>query len=210
MEIFKNQVYIVIMNSKQQIELQKYFSKPRLESYFPNEPVVKQFKLYKKNIKLCKKFYSKLHYFEIVFRNAIDSVLTSYVNGNDWITILPLDKDSQHKLTEVKNRLIKQNKQITHDRIISELTLGFWTTLFSKRYTQCKFQSVLVKKVFKDCPKNQRNIKNIQIYVNDIRELRNRVCHYEKIIHFPDLNQKYQNIQTCISWISKDLTYITK
>ena len=55
MEIFKNQVYIVIMNSKQQIELQKYFSKPRLESYFPNEPVVKQFKLYKKNIKLCKK-----------------------------------------------------------------------------------------------------------------------------------------------------------
>ena len=51
-----------------------------------------------------------------------------------------------------------------------------------KQDTQCKFQSVLVKKVLKDCPKNQRNIKNIQIYVNDIRELRNRVCHYEKII----------------------------
>ena len=51
-----------------------------------------------------------------------------------------------------------------------------------KQDTQCKFQSVLVKKAFKDCPKKQRNIKNIQIYVNDIRELRNRVCHYEKII----------------------------
>ena len=198
------------MNSKQKNELIHYFSKARLDSYLPNESITKQFGLYKKNIKLCKKFYSKLHYFEVIFRNAIDSVLTDYVNGADWINILPLDKDSQYKLTEVKNRLIKQNKPITHDRIISELTLGFWTTLFSKRYTQCKFQSVLVKKVFKDCPKSQRNIKNIQIYVNDIRELRNRVCHYEKIIHFPDINQKYQNIQMYISWISKELGCITK
>ena len=198
------------MNSKQRIELQNYISKIRLDSYLPNESVQKQFRVYKKNIKLCKKFYSQLHYFEIIFRNSIDSVLTAYVNGNDWIPILPLDKESQHKLTEVKNRLVKQNKQLTHDRIISELTLGFWTSLFSKRYTQFKFQSVLVKKVFKDCPKSQRNIKNIQIFVNDIRELRNRVCHYEKIIHFPDINQRYQNIQTCISWISKDLSYLTK
>jgi hypothetical protein len=196
------------MNSKQKIELQKYFSRQRLESYLPNKSVSKQFQLYRKNIKLCKMFYTKLHYFEIILRNAIDSVLTTYVNGADWINILPLDKDSLHKITEVKNRLSKQNKQITHDRIISELTLGFWTTLFSKRYTQCKFQSFLVKRVFKDCPKKQRNIKNIQIYINDIRDLRNRVCHYEKIIHFSDINQKYKNIQICISWISKDLCKI--
>ena len=197
------------MNSKQQAELLKYLSKTRLDSYFPNESVSKQFKLYKKNIKVCKKFYTKLHYFEIIFRNAIDLVLTAYVNGADWINIIPLDKDSQHKIMEVKNRLTKQNKQITHDRIISELTLGFWTSLFSKRYTQCKFQSFLVKRVFKDCPKSQRNIKNIQIYVNEIREIRNRVCHYEKIIHYADINHKYQNIQMCISWISKELKTVT-
>ena len=198
------------MNSKQKSELIKYFSKTRLDAYLFNVLVSKQFYLYKKYIKLCKKFYTKLHYFEIIFRNAIDSVLTLYVNGGDWITILPLDKDSQHKISEVRNRLSKQNKQITHDRIISELTLGFWTTLFSKRYTQWKFQSFLVKKVFKDCPKSQRNIKNIQIYVNEIREIRNRVCHYENIIHYPDINQKYKDIQTCISWISKDIAKIVK
>ena len=198
------------MNQKQQNELLKYFSKTRLDSYLPNETVPKQFRLYKKNIMLCRKFYTKLHYFEIIFRNAIDSALTLYVNGGDWINLLPLDKDSQHKITEVKNRLSKQNKQIIHDRIISELTVGVWTTLFSKRYTQCKFQSFLVKKVFKDCPKRQRNIKNIQIYVNEIREIRNRVCHYENIIHYADINQKYQIIQTCISWISTDLAPIVK
>ena len=99
MDYFKNQVYIVGMNSKQRIELQKYFSKARLDSYLPNESVSKQFRLYKKNIKICRKFYTKLHYFEIIFRNAVDSVLTAYVNGGDWINILPLDKDSQHKIT---------------------------------------------------------------------------------------------------------------
>ena len=203
-------MYITRMNLKKQSELLKYISKIRLDSYYPNASVTKQFAIYKKNIKLCKKFYPQLHYFEIIFRNAIDSVLNAYVNGGDWINMIQLDKDSLHKINEVKNRLAKQNKQVTHDRIISELTLGFWTTLFSKRYTQCKFQSVLVKNVFKNCPKSQRNIKNIQIYVNDIRELRNRVCHYEKIIHFADLKQKYKNIQICIMWISKELVSIVK
>ena len=45
MEYFKNQVYIIVMNSKQQIELQKYFSKTRLDSYLPNETVANQFRL---------------------------------------------------------------------------------------------------------------------------------------------------------------------
>ena len=34
--------------------------------------------------------------------------------------------------------------------------------------------------------------------------------HYKNIIHYADINQKYQNIQICISWISKDLATIVK
>ena len=194
------------MNKNIETALLKYISKIRLNSYDSSGTLKSQFSIYKKNIKLCKKFYPLLHYFEIIFRNAIDSTLTDFVNGQDWLTILPFDKDSLHKINEVRTRLIKQNKTITHDRIISELTLGFWTTLFSKRYTQYKFQSYLVKNVFRNCPKSQRNIKNIQIYVNDIRELRNRICHYERIIHIPDIKQKYKAIQTYISWISPELS----
>ena len=41
MDYYKNQVYSIVMNSKQQIELQKYFSKSRLDSYLPNETVSK-------------------------------------------------------------------------------------------------------------------------------------------------------------------------
>ena len=208
MEFFKNQVYIIKVNAKTEAEILKYISRIRLNSYSPNGTIKQQFSIYKKNIRLCKKFYPKLHYFEIIFRNAIDDVLTRYVNGADWINVIPLDKDSRHKINEVKNRLVKQNKSITHDRIISELTLGFWTTLFSKRYNQYKFQSVLVKNVFQNCPKSKRNIKNLQVCVDEIRELRNRVCHYENIIHYPDITQKYKNIKICISWISVDISKI--
>ena len=126
------------------------------------------------------------------------------------MTTLPLDQQTLYKITEVKNRLQKQNKQITHDRIISELTLGFWTTLFSKKYNQCKFQSYLVKKVFVNCPKSQKSIQNIQVYVNEIRELRNRVCHYERICHYPDIKERHERLLECTEWISPAVAKIAK
>lgn len=63
---------------------------------------------------------TRLHSYK---QNAIDLTLTAFVNGADWMTTLPFDNQTLHKITEVKNRLKKQNKQITHDRIVSELTL---------------------------------------------------------------------------------------
>ena len=120
------------------------------------------------------------------------------------MTTLPLDQQTLYKITEVKNRLQKQNKQITHDRIISELTLGFWTTLFSKKYNQYKFQSYIVKKVFVNCPKSQKSIQNIQVYINEIRELRNRVCHY------PDIKERHERLLECTEWISPAVAKIAK
>ena len=187
----------MVMTQKDYAEIQAFLSSTRLSTYGQNLPVKKQLKEYRRNIKLCRDFYPELDFFEVTLRNAIDSALTSFVNGADWMTTLPLDQQTLYKITEVKNRLQKQNKQITHDRIISELTLGFWTTLFSKKYNQYKFQSYLVKKVFVNCPKSQKSIQNIQVYVNEIRELRNRVCHYERICHYPDIKERHERLLEC-------------
>ena len=125
----------MVMTQKDFAEIQTFLSSTRLNTYGQNLPVKKQLKEYRRNIKLCRNCYPELDFLEVTLRNAIDSALTSFVNGADWMTTLPLDQQTLYKITEVKNRLQKQNKQITHDRIISELTLGFWTTLFSKKYT---------------------------------------------------------------------------
>ena len=200
----------MVMTQKDFAEIQAFLSSTRLNTYGQNLPVKKQLKEYRRNIKLCRDFYPELDFFEVTLRNAIDTALTSFVNGADWMTTLPLDQQTLYKITEVKNRLQKQNKQITHDRIISELTLGFWTTLFSKKYNQCKFQSYLVKKVFVNCPKSQKSIQNIQVYVNEIRELRNRVCHYERICHYPDIKEKHERLLECTEWISPAVAKIAK
>lgn len=200
----------MIMTQKDLAEIQTFLSSTRLNTYGQNLPVKKQLKEYRRNIKLCRNFYPELDFFEVTLRNAIDTALTSFVNGADWMTTLPLDQQTLYKITEVKNRLQKQNKQITHDRIISELTLGFWTTLFSKKYNQCKFQSYLVKKVFVNCPKSQKSIQNIQVYVNGIRELRNRVCHYERICHYPDIKERHERLLECTEWISPAVAKIAK
>lgn len=200
----------MVMTQKDFAEIQTFLSSIRLNTYGQNLPVKKQLKEYRRNIKLCRNFYPELDFFEVTLRNAIDSALTSFVNGADWMTTLPLDQQTLFKITEVKNRLQKQNKQITHDRIISELTLGFWTTLFSKKYNQCKFQSYLVKKVFVNCPKSQKSIQNIQVYVNEIRELRNRVCHYERICHYPDIKERHERLLECTEWISPAVAKIAK
>lgn len=200
----------MIMIQKDFAEIQTFLSSTRLNTYGQNLPVKKQLKEYRRNIKLCRDFYLELDFFEVTLRNAIDSALTSFVNGADWMTTLPLDQQTLYKITEVKNRLQKQNKQITHDRIISELTLGFWTTLFSKKYNQYKFQSYLVKKVFVNCPKSQKSIQNIQVYVNEIRELRNRVCHYERICHYPDIKERHERLLECTEWISPAVAKIAK
>lgn len=200
----------MVMTQKDYAEIQAFLSSTRLSTYGQNLPVKKQLKEYRRNIKLCRDFYPELDFFEVTLRNAIDSALTSFVNGADWMTTLPLDQQTLYKITEVKNRLQKQNKQITHDRIISELTLGFWTTLFSKKYNQYKFQSYLVKKVFVNCPKSQKSIQNIQVYVNEIRELRNRVCHYERICHYPDIKERHERLLECTEWISPAVAKIVK
>lgn len=200
----------MVMTQKDFAKIQTFLSSTRLNTYGQNLPVKKQLKEYRRNIKLCRNFYPELDFFEVTLRNAIDSALTSFVNGADWMTTLPLDQQTLYKITEVKNRLQKQNKQITHDRIISELTLGFWTTLFSKKYNQCKFQSYLVKKVFVNCPKSQKSIQNIQVYVNEIRELRNRVCHYERICHYPDIKERHERLLECTEWISPAVAKIAK
>lgn len=43
-----------------------------------------------------------------------------------------------------------------------------------------------------------------------IRELRNRVFHHERIIHWKDLNQQHESILEVIAWMNTDLAEMAK
>ena len=67
-------------------------------------------------------------------------------------------------------------KSISKERLVAELTLGFWTALMGKKYNTQKFQYAILKNAFPYCPKNRRTTSQLQKELSEIRFLRNRIA----------------------------------
>ncbi|MBD5408260.1 MAG: hypothetical protein HDR54_02520 [Treponema sp.] len=146
------------------------------------------------NIKLCKSLYSSLNMFEIALRNSVDKALQNFTSTSDWFEKLRLVRECTKSIESAKEKIQKRKKPITHNRVISELTLGFWTSLFSKRYAQEKFQPYIIKQCFRNVPKAERSATSLWNNFEKIRHLRNRVFHYERLIHWRDLKERHEKL----------------
>ena len=155
------------------------------------------------NIEVCKSLYSSLNIFEVTFRNSIDKVLCTVAGADNWYDILTLDSTSMKNINDAKHKIQKKGKPVTHDRIVSELTFGFWTSLLTPRYSQASFQSKIIKTCFRSVPAAQRNIKYLQTRFDRIRVLRNRVSHHERIIHWKNLSDQHDELLKSIKWLDK-------
>lgn len=103
----------------------------------------------------------------------------------------------------------------TPDRVIPELTFGFWNSLLDSRYERLPAHCLdpharplwpfLLKPVFPHAPRYLRTRAQILTRLNAIRKLRNRVFHHETIWHHPNLNQVYAEIMEAIDWISPEM-----
>ena len=65
-------------------------------------------------------------------------------------------------------------------------------------------------KVFIHAPRRQRNMKTLDQRWKRIRDLRNRVFHHERILHWNDLDQQHAEILEAIHWISPELAELAK
>lgn len=157
------------------------------------------------NIELCKNLYPLINIFEVTLRNSIDSALTEFFDVPDWNDVIPLMQTEQIMVNEAKNKIKKKGKEYSHPRLVSELTLGFWVALMGKKYNAQKFRSFMIKNMFYDCPSEQKSSAVLQRNLAEIRFLRNRIAHHERISHWKDLNQKHDLILDFIRWISQDM-----
>lgn len=191
-------------------DYEKAFSQARLSkySYACGADNMKALTLYRHNIRLCQKFYGILNLFEIVFRNAINEHYKCYLSDTDWIRTqlnpggileqspaLPLVKKELYKL--------QTNGIYTHDRLVSSVTLGFWTYLFTKIPFNRGGKTLL--QVF---PNKQKGLGQKAIYneLMQIKKFRNRIAHHEPICF--DVNNKkdvvfaQSNYQLILKYIS--------
>lgn len=121
-------------------DYEKAFSPARLYKYLKafGGDTVAALTLYRHNIKLCQKFYGVLNIFEVVLRNAINEHYKAYFADQDWIRnqLQPggmLETHPQKAVVEKTIRDLVKKNRYSNDRLVSSVTFGFWTYLFTKK-----------------------------------------------------------------------------
>ncbi|MBR1714310.1 MAG: Abi family protein [Treponema sp.] len=157
------------------------------------------------NIALCKSLYPLINIFEVTLRNSIDKALEKYFNQPDWNNVIHLNQTELMMINDAMLKIKRQGKKYSHGRLIAELTLGFWVALMGRKYNNQGFQFAVIKNCLHGCPSNQKSSGVIQKNLSEIRFLRNRIAHHERISHWKDLKQKHDLLLDFIKWLNPDM-----
>lgn len=187
---------------------EKVFSTQRMSRYFKRYPSddQKAIELYQLNIVLSESFYPLLSIFEIALRNSLNRELTLQY-GVDWyrsISSVSGLRNLENNLNIAKHQILNRNETITADKVVAELTLGFWVRLLNSEYERVLWKPL--RNAFPYLEKNRKQRHQVSSPVNKIRDFRNRVFHFEPISWNLDrLEEIRHTIYMVISWLNKDL-----
>lgn len=181
------------------------------------------------NIALCQAFYPCLGSLEVAVRNSIHETLKTHCSQEDWYDIPGLLQSREMtKIYAAKRNVRDTNKQIIPGRVIAALSFGFWTSLLDGLYGNSPKgpqiwrspNSSLLMTAFPHASSQAMGVPGpIFSRLDDIRRLRNRVFHYERICHgiiLPSRQKKqsprtipieqiHVDVMETIGWISPDL-----
>lgn len=187
--------------------LVKTFSSARLHAYHDGESnplnldVVAR---YAHNMDVSQKLTPALHIFEVSLRNNIYEAFKAQFSDPEWYD-LPglLGAKQQAQLASGRDKLRSASKLETADRLVAELTLGFWVGLFSNNYEHQLWRANpnLLAAIFPRAPRHVRNRGSMSKILNPVRDLRNRVAHWERVAHDPSLNSLKQDIDRVVGWL---------
>jgi hypothetical protein len=169
-------------------KLSKVISSERLKGYekriidnFGSCSILDCYTYYNWNTVLSESFYTSLQTLEVALRNTIHNNASLHFGSDKWFENPDLiHGEQQKKIKDVKDNLIKRNKNLSAGRILAELSFGFWTSLFNSQYDQLLWHP-LIKKSFPYMKARIRTRATLSKRLNKIRNLRNRIFHYEPI-----------------------------
>lgn len=203
----------------EQKEIEKYtatYSVERLTSfiYSENDTIEDVTKHYVDNMKISQALYPALCTLEIIFRNAIDTVMRTCFSETwieDEIKNNAFLENSDYQLListyeTTKKECKSASKDLTAGKIIANLNFGFWTNICTKRYSAKIWNKKhCFKGVFINYPSKRPEIAIISKKLYAIRKLRNRIFHYEQIFRYPEKTLSlYNNILEILSYLPND------
>lgn len=163
------------------------------------------------NMALSESLYPSLQFAEIALRNAVHRELTVRCGTDAWFDspLARLTSWQQDKVMEAKSTLGRNHKPLTPGRIVAELTFGFWTGFFNNAHARTGIGAFLSRSAFPHAPSTEQYQSRLDRRWQDIRDLRNRVFHHERILHWLDLDTRHQAILEIIRWMSPELHDLT-
>jgi len=182
-----------------------YITNERLSTY-------RDIKDYKLNLQKSKHLYIPLSILEVALRNGINAHFEKFY-GRGWlINEAQFLKHSEvEKIHQAKSKLQKKHELVTKDKLIAELSFGFWTGLFQSAYKD-KMRFNTLKEIFPNLPsKKIQKIdrKTIHSKINHIREFRNRVFHHENI-NKPLYDTIEEDIYEIIGFFDSEIAHFVK
>lgn len=159
--------------------------------------------LYIENLNKCQDFYAKLHWLEVGLRNAMNREL-SQKYGVEWFDNphVGLGLKEQGQIAKAKEHLARDKKPLSNGNMIAELSFGLWVNLFNSPYE--KLWRYPLRKAFAGHNgKLERHV--ISKKLRPILKLRNRIAHYEPILHY-DLPEIEHDIVDIVRWIEPNIT----
>ncbi|MGO8671324.1 MAG: Abi family protein [Capsulimonadaceae bacterium] len=176
--------------------------------------------LYLWNMALCESLYPSLQTFEVSLRNATHSALASLHGNPRWFMDAGILTESRHQ-SQVLDAIVTLRRDgkghfvgnetdpsfpKEPNRIVAELSLGFWVNLYSNPYTR----SVVAKIATQVFPWGPTDARQDVFYprLNRALVLRNRVFHHEPVYHWTlsrsdnSLIAYYDTIIEVLGWMS--------
>ena len=162
---------------------------------------------YALNMALSESLYPALQFAEVGLRNAIHRAMTARLKTDAWYDIpgARLTQWQQNHVTDAKNAITNRNKPLTAGRVVAELNFGFWTGFFNKAHGQTGIGHFLAGAIYPHAPLSEQDLNKLGVRWRNIRDLRNRVFHHERILHWKDLDARHQAILDVTAWISPEL-----
>ncbi|NLT71289.1 MAG: hypothetical protein GXX91_11425 [Verrucomicrobiaceae bacterium] len=156
---------------------------------------------YTLNMALSESLYPCLQFAEVALRNAIHQAMTDRCRTTAWYdrSGARLTLWQQDRVAEARASLVKQNKPPAPGRMVAELTFGFWTGFFNKAHGQTGIGHFLAGAIYPHAPHKARDLNKLGVRWGQIRDLRNRVFHHERILHWKDLDARHRAILEIIS-----------
>ncbi|MDF9830396.1 hypothetical protein [Parabacteroides sp. PF5-6] len=187
---------------------EKVFSNERMERYFlihRDEDLA--IKHYRCNLELAESFYISLSVFEVALRNALNRELETMAGREDWYIMFsttPGLENLSRYISQAVKQIVGRREAVTPSKIVAELTLGFWVSLFNSEYERLLWKHL--RRAFPYMPKSERRRKNISAPLNTFRGFRNRVFHNESICwNLTRVAEIHSEIIQVMGWINKDL-----